>query len=270
MSTYGSKCLHSSINIFSWFHFNILGVIAARDNNRGIVGVAPGVDLYIVRILDNAQDGGSPSVQARIDAMNRCKNSRADIISMSVGSVQQTADEEDTLKDLYYEDGILIIAAAGDGGNTAYQFPASYDSVISCGGIDSSKKLYVDSQRNDQVDLVAPAVKVLSTSVGNLGRVTANDDDNTFDGSYIEGSSSGTVTGPLVDCPSGLCSGVVPGRVCLIQYVPNSDIYATVLNCVNGGGLAAVIYNNIPGDFPNGVVNQRTDRVTLGAANSGK
>src|SRR5690606_2370285 len=59
----------------------------------------------------------------------------------------------------------------------------------------------------------------------------------------------GDATGPLVDC--GLGTSACPGgggQVCLIQ---RGDISFAdkVLACQNGGGVAAVIYNNVAGSL---------------------
>jgi hypothetical protein len=62
--------------------------------------------------------------------------------------------------------GILSIAAAGNDGNTAFAYPASYSSVISVAAINSSKVVAWFSQRNNQVDIAAPGVGVRSTILG--------------------------------------------------------------------------------------------------------
>ena len=56
----------------------------------------------------------------------------------------------------HYQDGMLLIAAAGNGGNTAKSYPASYDSVISVAAVDSEGDHVSFSQINDQVELAAP------------------------------------------------------------------------------------------------------------------
>ena len=58
---------------------------------------------------------------------------------------------------------VLIIAAAGNGGSSAKSYPASYNSVVSIGAIDSNKNKAGFSQYNNQVELSAPGVGVKST-----------------------------------------------------------------------------------------------------------
>jgi serine protease len=70
-----------------------------------------------------------------------------------------------------------------------------------------------------------------------------------FEGIAMEGSVDGVGSGPLVDC--GLGSSACPGgggQVCLVER-GNITFAEKVLNCQDGGGSAALIYNNQPGLF---------------------
>ena len=62
---------------------------------------------------------------------------------------------------------VLLIAAAGNGGNTAKSYPASFTAVMSIAAVNSGKNIASFSQRNDQVELSGPGVDVLSTYPGN-------------------------------------------------------------------------------------------------------
>lgn len=62
-----------------------------------------------------------------------------------------------------YVEGVLIVASAGNNESSDYLFPASFDQVISVGAVDANNNHAVFSQYNDQVELVAPGVGVLST-----------------------------------------------------------------------------------------------------------
>jgi subtilisin family serine protease len=97
---------------------------------------------------------------------------------MSLGGSNLSKAENKSFADLYTRDDILLIAAAGNLGNTTHgtarRYPASYDSVMSVGAIDSNKDLAYFSQRNDQVDITAPGVNVLSTVPMGTGNVLGN------------------------------------------------------------------------------------------------
>ena len=140
---------------------DITGTIAAMNNNVGIVGVTPGtVQLYIVRVFGRVLSYTSDM----IDAANRCASAGANIISMSLGSNSSSTTEQAKFDELNAQ-GILSIAAAGNAGDTSFSYPASYSSVISVAAIDSSKVVASFSQRNNQVDIAAPGVGILSTAI---------------------------------------------------------------------------------------------------------
>ncbi|MCP4496903.1 MAG: S8 family serine peptidase, partial [Phycisphaeraceae bacterium] len=61
--------------------------------------------------------------------------------------------------------GVLPIAAAGNSGGTNLGYPASYDAVVSVAAVDSSEELASFSTRNDQVEIAAPGVSILSTVI---------------------------------------------------------------------------------------------------------
>ncbi len=76
----------------------------------------------------------------------------------------------------------------------------------------------------------------------------------------LTGSISGNETANLVDCgfAASRCSNM-DGNICLIERGPNNENAITfsekVANCVDGGGVAAVIYNHSPGSFRGTLLN---------------
>ncbi|MGD8624922.1 MAG: S8 family serine peptidase [Anaerolineae bacterium] len=230
---------------------HVAGTITAISNTVGVVGVSPGmVSLYIVKIFDN--DGEwVPKARASdlMAAAQICADNGAQIISMSLGGSSKARPEQLTFERLYGE-GILPVAAAGNGGNDHLSYPASYDSVVSVAAIDESYTVADFSQYNEQVELAAPGVNVLSTvpfvSVAGV----------TVEGVFYEGlnleyapyTPVGGVSGVLAD--GGLCdaSGSWAGMVVLCER-GDINFVDKVENVMDGGGVAAVIYNNAPGGF---------------------
>ena len=85
---------------------------------------------------------------------------------MSLGSSSPNTFWELWFNRFYTQNDVLIIAAAGNGGDTNYSYPASFSSVMSVAAVDSNKDLAHFSQRNNQVDISAPGVNILSTMPG--------------------------------------------------------------------------------------------------------
>ena len=103
------------------------------------------------------------------------------------------------------------------------------------------------SNFNDQVELSAPGVGVLST-VPYIENNSLTVGGITYSANHIEFSARGTASGALAD--GGLCTsaGTWAGKVVLCQR-GDISFYDKVMNVQNGGGAAAVIYNNEPGSF---------------------
>ena len=149
---------------------HVAGTIAALGGNGvGVVGVIDdpaSIDLHILKVFGSPSSScGWSYASTLVDAANSCAQAGAKIINMSLGCTGRrcaSSTENNTFAALY-ANGVLPIAAAGNSGNTRYSYPASYDSVVSVAAIDESRALASFSQRNDQVELAAPGVSVLST-----------------------------------------------------------------------------------------------------------
>lgn len=228
---------------------HVAGTIAALDNSIGVVGILPNanLNLHIIKVFDPDGWAYSSTLAAAVAA---CEDAGADIINMSLGGPIPSLLERIAFFRSFYLNGVLPIAAAGNNGNQRNHWPASYDTVISVAAIDQNSAIADFSQYNDQVELAAPGVEVLSTvpqGAGRSGEVTVG--TNSYTGHPMEGSPIGTVTGNLVNC--GLATDACTAAnnaICLIQ---RGDITfaAKVLSCEAGGGLGAIIYNNEPGSL---------------------
>jgi len=169
------------------------------------------------------------------------------------------SNAEDLAFNNLYAQGHISVAAAGNSGNTQNSWPASYPAVISVAAIDVNSQYAPFSQRNQYVEIAAPGVNVESTyPMGRGESTTFTVNDFPYSSAEaLDGSPYGTVSGPIVLCGLGTsnCTDAV-GAICLIQRgdIPFAD---KVINCQNGGGIGAVIFNNVPGSFLgtlNGVV----------------
>lgn len=226
-------------------------VMATAGNSTGVIGVIPGVRLHIVKVFgDNDLAGANCSwtySSTLVNALNKCEAAGSNITSMSLGGGAKSRTEEVAFNDTYKR-GMLHVAAAGNAGNRSTSYPAGYSSVISVAAVDSTETVASFSQQNRDVEIAAPGVGVLST-VPWLDENTLTFPDNTsVSGGHVQFSArtEGT-TGALVD--GGLCDSVGSwsGKVVLCQRgtVSFND---KVQNVQSGGGVAAVIYNNVTSD----------------------
>ncbi len=227
---------------------HVVGTInAAGYNGKGVVGVSPGAaQIYMVRVFGD--DGLWAYSSSLLDAAQRCSSAGCKIVSMSLGGGRASKTEQRGLDALYNNgNGMLLIAAAGNDGNTAVSYPAGYASVVSVAAIDAAKVVADFSQKNADVELSGPGVGVLST-VPYLESNSATVGSSTFEAGHIEFSARGTATGSLVDGGFGETVGAWAGKVVLIQR-GNISFYDKVINAQNGGAAGVIIYNNVAGNF---------------------
>jgi serine protease len=228
---------------------HVAGTVAALKNGTGVLGVNSSGSLNIwVEKVFNGTDCAWTYSSSLVEALNRCRNNaggRKLVVSMSLGGSFSSTTENNAFQNAY-DNGVLSVAAAGNDGSTRKSYPASYGSVISVAAVDSTGTVASFSQKNDAVELAAPGVGVLSTTPFKASTITTG--GVTYLGANIDGSARIDKSGTAVD--GGLCgsAGAWSGKVVLCQRGTYS--FAEKVAAVqNGGGVAAVIYNNVSGGF---------------------
>lgn len=136
---------------------SIAGVIAAQDNEEGITGIAPGIELYSARVLD---ENKTAPVSRIVEAIYWAIEKKVNIISLSFGTTIPSEALETAIK-AAHKKGILIVAAAGNHG--VVEYPAAMDEVMAVGGTDTDGTVCDYSAEGEQVEIVAPAEKIEST-----------------------------------------------------------------------------------------------------------
>merc|ERR1711923_633031 len=144
---------------------------AVGDNSKGVVGVIPGSisDKFSFFIGKGLTDSGSGSTSSVMAAVQACVDNGSNVISMSLGGGSPSDSVNQQYYGHYKEDNVLIIAAAGNSGNSALSYPASYKSVMSVAAVDSNENKAGFSQYNEQTEISGPGVSVKSTVTGNSG-----------------------------------------------------------------------------------------------------
>merc|ERR1711902_13970 len=108
-------------------------------------------------------DSGSGSNSGVLGAVQSCVDNGAKVISLSLGGGGYSSTTDEFYKDLYENEDILFVAAAGNGGSSSKLYPASYPALMSVAAIDSNQNKASFSQYNDQVEISAPGVSVKSS-----------------------------------------------------------------------------------------------------------
>ncbi len=165
----------------------VAGVIAAETNNGiGIAGVA-GPNRVKILPLKTSDSEGYSYLSDVIAAIDYAIEQQVKVINISMGSPKYSEIENAAIQRAINK-GICVVAAAGNDGNSSYNYPASHPGVISVGSIKPDCLVSHFSNYNDKVDLTAPGEDVYSCS---------------YDGSYrsVTGTS---FSAPIVSATAAL------------------------------------------------------------------
>lgn len=224
----------------------VAGTIGALgNNNAGVVGMVPDDDICYLIARVFGEVGGAPFSQI-LAAVDWSIKNGARVINMSLSGDRYDTTAARVFEDAFIKQNRIMVAAAGNNGNSICRYPACYPSVVSVAAIDSTGTVASFSNYNEFVDLAAPGVSVLSTTPGSTIVLTAQSD--TFLPRYMSNSPSvgqGGISGQIIPCGAGK-TRCKRGQICLIKRGGNT-FEEKALNCQRGGGRAAIIFNNETG-----------------------
>lgn len=145
---------------------HVSGIIAARVNDVGIVGVAPKVKIMPLKFLSSS---GSGTTDAAIRAINYAIDNGAHIISNSWGGPNRSELLNEAIQRARAQ-GILVVASAGNSAqniDSQPSYPASYSGVIAVASTDSQDSLSSFSNYGtSSVLIAAPGSSIFSTVPG--------------------------------------------------------------------------------------------------------
>ena len=137
----------------------IAGLIAAMDNEEGITGINPRVEIYSARVLDDKLEAPIDRIVAAIDWAIEQK---CDILNMSFGIPENVSELEQAIERADAA-GILMIAAVGNGEKVAY--PAAYDEVIAVGAVGAEGNPSANSATGVELELMAPGENLVASGI---------------------------------------------------------------------------------------------------------
>jgi len=139
------------------------GIIAAKNNASGMVGVAPKAKVIAVKALG---DNGSGTFAAIAKALEYAIETKPSVVSMSLGAPSCTKRVEKDIKKLT-DMGIPVICAAGNSGARGVDYPGKYPETITIAAYDKKGNIAGFSGVGEAVDFSAPGVAIYSTYLNN-------------------------------------------------------------------------------------------------------
>ncbi|PTT61065.1 peptidase S8 [Arthrobacter sp. HMWF013] len=138
---------------------HVAGIVAAKHNGIGVSGVCPECDILDVKVLNDAGTGSSSRIAQGIDW---AVAHGAKVINMSLGQRVSSRTLEAAVNNAWNQ-GVLIVAAAGNAGTQAQIYPGAYSKVIAVAATDNFDNKATFSSFGKWVDMAAPGVNVYST-----------------------------------------------------------------------------------------------------------
>jgi major intracellular serine protease len=152
---------------------HVAGTIAAARNDQGVAGVAPKAKLLILKVLTGEGSGNYEWMIKAIEYALTWKGpngERVRVISMSLGGPEDEPALHEAIIKAVRQQVLVVVAAGNEGDNNPdtpeLSYPGAYNEVIQVGAVDLQGKLAEFSNTNNEVDVVAPGVKILSTYPG--------------------------------------------------------------------------------------------------------
>jgi hypothetical protein len=142
----------------------IASIIAANDAEYQ--GLAPNATVYAAAVFEDDRERGEiASTVSLVRALDWLMSSGVDVVNISLAGPPNRLLE--TALNRASEQGLMIIAAAGNGGPVAKpMYPAAYDAVVAVTAVDAGGQVYRLANRGAYLDLAAPGVSVLHAKAG--------------------------------------------------------------------------------------------------------
>jgi thermitase len=142
----------------------VAGIITANaDNGLGITGVAPESRLINVKV---ANDKGVCQPSALAEGIIWAVDHGAMVINISI-ELKESVPALKQAVDYAWNKGAIVIAAAGNDGNSVVVYPAGYDNCLAVTAVQGNGALVPLANYGDWVDAAAPGFKIYSTLPGN-------------------------------------------------------------------------------------------------------
>ena len=243
---------------------HVAGTIAASGNNdTGVVGVSFHARIMALRASSDGTYLTDAAVIAAIEYATMKKQQGVNVVAInaSFGGGSSSSVESDAIQ-AAGQSGIVFCAAAGNSGanndNTPY-YPANYrlPNMIVVAATDQNDNLASFSDFGPTtVDLAAPGVNILSAmpinaAAGNSLAFVQHTSTIYLANQLTYAAGTTGITAMVYYCGLGYPSNFPPdvsGNIALIQ---RGTLFFTdkVANAMSAGARAAIIFNNVPGNF---------------------
>ncbi|KGA96629.1 hypothetical protein AJ85_21615 [Alkalihalobacillus alcalophilus ATCC 27647 = CGMCC 1.3604] len=137
----------------------IAGIIAAENNEFGVIGLSQNVEIYDVKILN---ENGKGEVEHLIEAIHWCVEQNVEIINLSFGFQTESKPLKEAI-DRAISEGIIIVASIGNTFGLRGDYPAIYEEVISITSVDEDLNRSSFASKHN-IDYAMPGENIYTTN----------------------------------------------------------------------------------------------------------
>jgi subtilisin family serine protease len=148
---------------------HVAGIIGAKNNEFGVLGVASGASIVALKVLDNDGEGNLSYIIQALAYVNT-SGQAGDVVNMSIGAESGSSILDQQVKNTASRGIYFSIAAGNDGELANLSSPARVNgaNIYTVTAVDSLDNFASFSNYgNDVVDYAAPGVRILSTWTNN-------------------------------------------------------------------------------------------------------
>ncbi len=196
----------------------IAGIISAYpSHDKGVLGIVPDATIMSIDITDD--EYAEP--QNIIDGIKIAIDEQVDIISISLGLVEDSEELHEVIKEAYNL-GITIVASAGNYMDGTVLYPAMYDEVICVGARGKDGDIISPINQGEINVLYAPGENIVTIATG----------EKEYFGATGTSFSTAIVTG-IVAIMKDVNSNMMPEDFISFFASIDSQEFLTVEKCIN-------------------------------------
>lgn len=147
---------------------HVTGIVAAQTNNEvGVASIGNGIRILPIKATKDNTAPDKMALKTQIShgwqGVSYAIAMNVDIINMSWGSSASSQTYQSLINEAH-DKGIIVVAAAGNNGDSQRVYPAAYDNVVAVAATRHNDTKLGISSFGDWVDVSAPGETIISTS----------------------------------------------------------------------------------------------------------
>lgn len=151
-----------------WHGTFVAGIIAAQPGTDRAAGVAPGIRLMDLRILDSKNLFYSSDWGKFTAAVDYAVDNGANLINLSIYANGKPPLAFQQALENAVRHGVIVVGIAGNNGASEVSYPGRFPSVLAVSATDQNNQLASFSNHGPQVAVAAPGEKVTSLFPGGI------------------------------------------------------------------------------------------------------